>query len=293
MLRRARYLLVLTLAACEPQVLDAVSGERAVPGPSGGLGGAANGGDAGSAASSASGDTGGNGGSAPAPSLRGDALIHRYTFDGTGTLVWDEKGGAHGTVVNTELDGSGTLALAGLGSAQYVDLPDGLVSGLGDATFELWLVWRGGNVWQRAFDFGSSFLASNGLYNGARYLFLTPESDAGTLRAAFSTAGPGGEVVLDAAGPVVAEQLAQLAVVVDDENDVFALYRDGVLKASTAFDQSLSALNDVNNWLGRSQYESDAELGALLHDFRIYDAALSAEEIQKSFEAGPTAVLEP
>ncbi len=253
-----------------------------------GRGGEADGGQA-----SASGNGGSGGESAPAPLLRGDALIHRYTFEGSGTLVWDEKGGAHGTTVNIELDGSGMLELAGLGSAQHVDLPDGLVSGLGNATFELWLVWHGGNVWQRAFDFGSNFLAPNGLYNGARYLFLTPESDEGTLRAVFSSAGPSAEVVLDAADAVVAEQLSQLTVVVDDENDVFALYRDGALKASTAFDQSLSALNDVNNWLGRSQYESDAELGAALHDFRIYDIALSAEEIQNSFEAGPMAALDP
>jgi hypothetical protein len=35
----------------------------------------------------------------------------------------------------------------------------------------------------------------------------------------------------------------------------------------------------TNNWLGRSQYGWDPYLGAQLDDFRIYDKAMSPQEL--------------
>ena len=79
------------------------------------------------------------------------ALLHRYSFDGTGTAVTDSVGAAHGTVVNAQLSGSGTVVLGGGTTDQYVDLPNGIVSSLTNATFEAWITWDGGNGWQRVF----------------------------------------------------------------------------------------------------------------------------------------------
>ena len=53
--------------------------------------------------------------------------------------------------------------------------------------------------------------------------------------------------------------------------------------------QPLSAIDDVNNWLGRSNYTIDNELEGDYDEFRIYGAALSADEIANSFKAGPDA----
>src|SRR5687767_13508129 len=50
------------------------------------------------------------------------SLIHRYSFDGDGTLVFDSKYAANGEVVGTTLSGDGTLSLLGKESVQYVDL---------------------------------------------------------------------------------------------------------------------------------------------------------------------------
>ena len=82
----------------------------------------------------------------------------------------------------------------GEGSMQYVDLPNHLVSSLTNATFEAWLTWHGGKVWQRVFDFGTSSEGEGAGGNGVSYLFLTVSSgnDAArglspALRAAFST----------------------------------------------------------------------------------------------------------
>jgi hypothetical protein len=86
--------------------------------------------------------------------------------------------------------------------------------------------------------------------------------------------------------PLASGALVHVAGVIDDTNNMMYLYRDGAPVGSKAFADSLSVLTDINNWLGRSQYTGDPELGATLHEFRIYSAALSAAQIQASFTAG-------
>jgi hypothetical protein len=302
----ALLLLQVSALACSPQTVDAISsngkagagaggqgGSSGAGGTGGGVG-ATGGGGSGQAGSSDAGAPDGAGGEAgEKATLRSDALLHRYSFDGMGTVALDSKGGAHGTVVGTELMGEGTLSLGGVGTGQYLDLPDSLVSGLGDATFEVWVTWSGGNVWQRIFDFGDNFEAPNGLLNGLTYLFLTPKADySEMLRAAFSLSGSGeAELVLDATTPLPEGELAHVALVVDDQNDLLSLYLNGALENEVPFFDRLSGLNDANNWLGKSQFETDAELGGTIHEFRIYDAALAPAEIKVSFDAGPRAVF--
>ena len=53
----------------------------------------------------------------------------------------------------------------------------------------------------------------------------------------------------------------------------------------------MTEINDINNWLGRSQFSADAELQATFHEFRIYRAALSPELVAISYGGGPDAVF--
>ena len=46
-------------------------------------------------------------------------------------------------------------------------------------------------------------------------------------------------------------------------------------------------LRDDNCWFGRSQYAQDPGFGGSIEEFRIYSAALSAEEIALSYASGP------
>jgi hypothetical protein len=48
----------------------------------------------------------------------------------------------------------------------------------------------------------------------------------------------------------------------------------------------LSELDDQNVWLGRSNYQDDEFMGTF-DEFRIYDAALSADELAESYRLGP------
>jgi hypothetical protein len=80
-------------------------------------------------------------------------------------------------------------------------------------------------------------------------------------------------------------------VVIDSASDAMSLYVDGGWSGSATLVERLSALDDVNAWLGMSQYDSDPSLDATLTEFRLYHRALSSEEIRFSYELGPDATF--
>ncbi len=222
------------------------------------------------------------------------ALVHRYGFDGSGTAVLDSFGEPVGTVVGAALSGAGAVTLEGRMTDQYVDLPNGLVSALDSATLEAWLTWYGGPEWQRIFDFGDDQSGVEGAQGvGSSYLFLTPRiaDDGGRLvRVAYQRTGYP-EIQLDATRTFPTGKLTHVAVTFDAETETLALYLDGGFessKVSTTTPVRLSVINDINCWLGRSQYVADPELGGTLEEFRIYAEALSAAQIRASFAAGPS-----
>jgi hypothetical protein len=220
-------------------------------------------------------------------------LLHRYDFEGSGTTITDRVGTAHGVIVGaatlSKLAGRGVLQLSGGTDGPYVDLPNGLVSALTSATFEAWLTWGGGSNYQRVFDFGDSDAATpeNNPKNGKTYLFVSPKTAAGGVTLGYSLTGnaSGGEQNLAGAAPLSAA-LSQVTAVADATADILRLYVDGQQVGEQAWTGALSSINDVNVWLGRSQYSADAELTATYHEFRVYGAALSAQEVATAFNAG-------
>ncbi len=217
------------------------------------------------------------------------ALVHRYSFEASGALATDSVGDADATIVGTTAAG-GKVTLAGGSTAAYVDLPNGLISALGDASFEVWLEWTGGGSWQRIFDFGSNDVVEGSQGIGQTYLYLTPrDGDGGSgnpLRASFTISGIGGETTVKTSAPLPTTSMQHIVLVVDDTNNQMRLYLNGDLSALIGFNGSLSSLKDVNNWLGRSNYK-DAHLGGSIEEFRIYGAALSDAQVEASAAFGP------
>jgi hypothetical protein len=221
-------------------------------------------------------------------------LAHRYDFEGTGTVVKDRIGSAHGSIARSatlsKLDGRGVVLLGGGTAGPYVDLPNGLLSTLSNATLEAWVTWGGGANWQRIFDFGDSTnpTPENNPANGKSYLFLTPKSSLGGVLTGFSTNGNsmGQETQAKGADPL-SLSIAHVAVVADDKGDKLRLYVNGSLVALQTWTGQLAQLNDVNVWLGRSQYDGDPELSAVFHEFRVYGAALTDADIATSYAGGP------
>jgi len=177
---------------------------------------------------------------------------------------------------------------------QYVDLPNGIVSSLGpSATIEVWASWTGvGGTWQRVFDFGSSDQAEDTQGNGATYLFVTPNNGTTTfVRTAMTNAGNPAEKFVEAPAILPTAVLVHLAVVVDGAAKTLTLYQDGVSQGSVDLvDVTLSRLNDVNNWIGRSQWTFDDEFQGTVSEFRIYSTARSAAQIAAESAAGPDAL---
>ncbi len=260
--------------------------EPGAGGVGGGLQGPAGAGAAGGAGGARA--TGGTGaGGATGAELRArlkSALAHRYSFEGSGTLIADSVASAHGTLHNASLDGRGFAEL--LGDDAFVNFPNGLLSSSNDKTLEAWLTWKGGERWQRVFDFGSSDRGEGQRGRGTSYLYLTTRGNDDAMAAAYSTDGISGETRLLSSVALPVGSSVHVAVVIDSQTDGFALYVDGVLDASSSLEQRLSEIRDVNSWLGLAQYETDPGLNADLLEFRLYDRALSAGEVALSFQLG-------
>jgi hypothetical protein len=218
-------------------------------------------------------------------------LVHRYDFEGTGTAVKDRVGTAHGVVARgstlSKLDGKGVVLLGGGDVGSYVDLPNGLISSLKNATIEAWITWGGGTNWQRIFDFGDSTSPTpeDHQLDGKTYLFVTPKSGSSVVSVGFSVASVAQELDVPGSAPL-AMSLSQVVVVADDDGDKLALYVNGAKLNEQAWTGQLSKINDVNVWLGRSQYANDSELNAVYHEFRVYGAALSEAQVAAAYAAG-------
>lgn len=236
------------------------------------------------------------------------SLVHRYSFDGIGSVALDTKTAAHGQIVNAELAATGSLTLAGAHTLQYVDLPDRIIRILTDATFEAWLTWTGGGAWQRIFDFGNSNGGedmptivpgtTSDTYGGTSYLFLTTNAAADStrglpsgLRLAYSHTGVGDEELCMGSEPFPKNVPTHIAVVIDSKAQTMTLYQDGQLvnDGPCPLLRPLSEIDDLNNWLGRSNFTADQDLAARYDEFRIYDAPLTAQQIADSFKFGPDA----
>lgn len=219
-----------------------------------------------------------------------DGLVHRYSFSGTGTEVVDEQGGADAEIVGAVLDGSGAVTLATGGEPQYVDVPSGLVSVLSNATFELWFEWEGGPQWTRLIDFGSTVEGVPGEPGtGETFIMMSLNGASGPDYpfAAFNPPGTDVEVSCYGTGELTTGVPHHMALSVDTEGDVLTLYIDGMLACAKALPYELSVIDDVNCWLGRSQFETDIGFSGVIDEFRIYDVALTASQVALSFRAGP------
>lgn len=217
--------------------------------------------------------------------------IHRYSFDAIDSNeVLDSIGNRTGVLVDAVYDGYGNVVMEGLSSDQYVDLPKHLLSGLTNCTFESWVTWLGGPMWQRVFDFGEdeTGIEDSRSAQPRSYVFLALKPEP---RVAFKRPPLGSnEIIVEAGFAMPTNTLTHVAVVVDEDNQRLALYVNGREEASNDFGASLRDVYDVSDWLGRSLYRGDPSFAGSLSEFRIYDRALSRDEVLASYAAGADAL---
>jgi hypothetical protein len=79
--------------------------------------------------------------------------------------------------------------------------------------------------------------------------------------------------------------------VVDAKTQELILYSNGVEQGRTALTEPLAGIEDVNNWLGRSQFAADTRFGGSFLEFRIYDQALTRAQLVESVALGASPVF--
>lgn len=189
-----------------------------------------------------------------------------YSFESNGENTFGKHDGtAHGNVGYSE--GKNGQAVSMNGTDSYMTLPsEHALSGYDSITVTTWVNWRGGGNWQRIFDFGK---------NTNQFMFLSPKSGSGTLRFAIKNGG-GEQMVQTASMPV--NVWMHVAVTLGDKTA--KLYVNGELKATnTNVTIKPSDFKPGVNYIGKSQF-NDPLFNGMIDEFRIYNSALSAEEIQ-------------
>jgi hypothetical protein len=231
-----------------------------------------------------------------------DALEHRYSFSEASTTVTDSVSGWDATLFGDIVPSGGVLELGGDRRGEYVNLPNGILSRrMTSITIDAWVTWAGGAVWQRIFDFGDDDTSMEGSRSiGRTFLFLTPlAADPAVARVAFQGPTIRQEVQLNAKRVLPSGRPVHVVFTFDDETKRLALYFDGELEAAKVLDptddipMSLQTVNDINCWLGRSQFTVDADFGGSIDEFRIYSAALTALQVRTLHAAGPNPAFMP
>jgi hypothetical protein len=282
--------------------------------PSAGVGAEANlagstqGGASGSGGSTAeagvSGTTLGEGGmvdnvaGAPAACPEGEeppagSLLHRYSFDGTGTSVPDLVGTADGNLVGgAMLDGTGVLTLPGNRDGQpdqYLNLPNGLLSSLNEVTIVAWTTWAGGAGYQRVFDFGISDLGEKQGNSGESYIAVMPSTGfANGQGLGAEVAAPGFATLGLPSAEDMLKRPAQVAFAFRSGVSL-ELFLDAQSLIQSPTPVQLSDIRDVNNWVGESQWSKDHCYHGSFDEFRIYDVALTACQLRTLLDRGADA----
>jgi len=126
--------------------------------------------------------------------------------------------------------------------------------------------------WERIFDFGNGEGESISLtpYNGSKMeLQLKHDDVTEVLQVAALSIG-----------------VKHVAVTIDGDNHVASIYVNGELKGTK--ENIVVVPNEINgvcNYIGRSQYNADPIFQGYIDDFRVYNYALSAEEIANIIDA--------
>ena len=203
-------------------------------------------------------------------------LLAQLKFNETsGTTAWDATGhGWNGSTMNAPAWTTGKLGNAlnlVSGSSQYVTLPAGVVSGLGNFTVCAWVNLASVADWMRILDFGTGT---------TDYMEITPENGTtGTVRFAITASGVSNEQQINTSATFPIGIWTHVAVTLS--GSVGTLYINGTSAgANSAMSLTPSSLGTTTqNYIGQSQSSGDPYLNGLVEDYRIYTRALSASEV--------------
>ena len=249
------------------------------------------------------------------------ALVNRWSFNqsagaaGSGLVINDSLAGLPLTVrgLGATLDGSrivlpGTTTSGNPNStiSAYLDLPNGIVSSKSSITVEIWAAPITVRNWQSLFEFGRMDIAGDGLgapgeWTGNGNTGPVGAQGSDLLGCAFNQnlnlnsqyqvvmINGGFQSAISSTLATVAGQTYHYVITVQGNGATCstAWYRNGqqVGTGSTPF--ALSAIEDVNCWLGRAQWATNSTSNAAYDELRIYNHAFTPAEAAASYTVGP------
>lgn len=197
--------------------------------------------------------------------------VLQYTFDGNKQLA-DQNGknelklSGGASVTDDGNKGKGLLLD---GTDGYAELPDNILSS--DMTVTTWVKINKFTTWGRVFDFGTD-LNQNFFFapysGGASRLEIKNGATVDTMDCTQETT----------------KDWVNYAITI--KGDTVSYYRNGRLIKSKSGIKDISELTNTANYIGKSHYDGDAYLSAVVDDFRVYNTALSQDEILKVMADG-------
>lgn len=253
------------------------------------------------------------------------SVTHRWNFNSTGatangTVIADQISSAPGSIRGTGASRDGIqLHLPGTSNGNqtpadisaYFDLPNGIISSKTNLTVEIWATVKSNQTWQRLFDFGQTntgtgeivgteTIAANGTQ--ARDAFMLSVTRDGSLsQQRLSGRIDGGTEYQTDASVVIATNTPYHFVATYQAGigthaatgGRISWYRNAVFVGSQDLPIRLNQIEDVNNWLGRSQWSGDRNAHIAYDDVRLYDYVLSPSQISANNAAGPNGAFPP
>ncbi|MEN9675703.1 MAG: hypothetical protein RIS76_1599, partial [Verrucomicrobiota bacterium] len=176
-------------------------------------------------------------------------------------------------------DTSGLLALPGRSSALKLDgtgngqLPPGNYFGSGSFTIESWVNARSYANWSRLMDFG------NGPGTNSVVVALTAGTTGNPNFTIYTPTSPFvGAISSSQLLPL--NQWAHLAAIYDDTGHTMTLYLNGINVGSVPFTNPAgNRVSTTYNYIGKSEWNSDALAQASLDSFRIWTSALTTNQL--------------
>lgn len=248
------------------------------------------------------------------------ALIHRYSFD---TDASDSVGGAHGTLVDGDLEGvptvsGGQLDLGNPGFsgpssiANYLDLPVSILPSSGSVTIEQWFTFQGSGWFTEGWAFSDRAGGANPPGEGHGQYFMhtisnpqggpNPPGGGSSIAQATTGWGVGGDETraysttvglgFDGGGYLDDGVTYFAATVIDGSAGTLSYYVYRVSDGLGGLQDTIAAIplssySFTEAFIGKSPFDGDNATCGLVDEFRIYSDARNADAILNDFNLGP------